>query len=448
MVKTFSKEISGWGRYPRANCNIYEPSTYEQIIDLFDTPLIARGMGRSYGDSSLQPIKTVVTKNLNKILYFNNEKGLITVQSGINVLELIDYILPKGWFIPVSAGTKYVSIGGMVASDVHGKNHHKDGSFGNFVKKIKLINSEKQLIECSPTKNSILFWKTIGGMGLTGVILEVTFSLLLVETSYIKNEITATRNLQETMQEFEFINSSKYVVAWIDCTTKGKNFGKSIVFKGEHVRKDEFPEKTISEKITIINKKKIKIPFVFPSWVLSPFTIKIFNFLYYLINSNKKTSFVDYDTFFYPLDAIENWNLIYGTKGFIQYQFVIPKDKSFDGLTKILKIFNKNKIYPFLTVLKLMGSKNKGALSFPMKGYTLACDFPINKNLFKMLDEIDLLLINYNGRVYLSKDSRISKKSFNLMYADEIKSFNLNADLKTKNKFSSLQSERLDITNL
>tara|TARA_B100000795_G_scaffold150551_1_gene112750 strand:+ start:27883 stop:29226 length:1344 start_codon:yes stop_codon:yes gene_type:complete len=447
MVISIFQEISGWGRYPKVKCKIYSPSEYSEIINLTVSPLIARGLGRSYGDSSLQPKGTIDTRKLNKILLFDQKKGIIQVQSGISVASLIEYILPKGWFMPVSAGTKYVSIGGMVASDVHGKNHHLDGSFGNFIKEIKIINKLKEIVTCSVDVKPELFWNTIGGMGLTGIIVEVSFSLLAIQTSFIKNEVIATRNLKETMMEFQSIKLSKYSVAWLDCTASGTSIGRSIIFKGEHALRNKLPNNLSRDPIKVKVKKNINIPFTFPEWILNKFTIKIFNFLYYFINKNKNSKFIDYDTFFYPLDSISNWNLIYGKKGFIQYQFVLPEDKSYEGIKQLIGIFQKYNIYPFLSVLKLMGDSSKGTLSFPMKGYSLALDFPISKNLFKMLNEFDNLVIKYSGKVYLTKDSRINKKDYKEMYKNQLRNFDILKDNKSV-KFSSLQSERLDFFNL
>ncbi len=429
-------KISGWGNYPKINCKVEIPSNENEIQFHDNEKIIPRGLGRSYGDSSLQANKTLITKNLNKIISFDEESGVICVQSGISSDELLKAIIPKGWFLPVSPGTKFVTVGGMVASDVHGKNHHLEGSFGDHLINLKIKISNSEVVYCSDDLNSDLFWATIGGMGLTGLILEIKFKLKKIQSYKINQEVITTQNLEDVMNLFEKYKNSTYTVAWIDCLAKGNSFGRSVFFKGEH--------KKSKEKVKYDPKYILRIPVYFPSWILNYFSIKLFNSFYFYFNKffNKKE--VDGDSFFYPLDKISEWNKIYGKNGFVQYQFIVPKKDSLKAIKEVLKKVTYSKEASFLSVLKLFKKGNKGLLSFPDEGYTLAMDFQANEKTFRLLKELDKIIIKYSGRIYLSKDSRLSKESFSSMNYNSEELRNILDKYNIKN-FHSQQSERLNI---
>jgi FAD/FMN-containing dehydrogenase len=436
--------LSGWGRYPRAECVVEKPSELAQININASKKLIARGMGRSYGDSSLQPLLTIDTSKLDKILNLDEAKGTISVQAGMTIVELIKTIVPKGWFLPVTPGTKFVTIGGMVASDVHGKNHHIDGSFGNHVISFKIIDAAGQEVFCSPKENPSIFWATIGGMGLTGIITSVSFNLIPIETSYIKQEVKVATSLDSAMKQLAECHSSTYSVAWIDCLAKGAKKGRSIIYTGEHIKSDDLPAAQRQTPFVKIKKSWLKIPFPFPTWILNNFSIRVFNSVYYFLNTIKKPSQTTIDKFFYPLDGLHNWNLIYGKNGFIQYQIVLPVEKSSKGLNEIIDKLAEFKSAPFLAVLKLMGEKNEGYLSFPRKGFTLAMDIPYNKNNLKLLENLDEIVLKYSGQIYLTKDSRLSAEMFRKTQPN-LKKFTQLREKNDLNKFSSMQSERLGL---
>ncbi len=444
MVKKKLVEISGWGRSIREKCNLVEfkPSNIKNIFK--EKKFIARGMGRSYGDSSLQRKQTINMVNHRQIIFFDKIKGILTVESGISINDVINRIIPQGFFMPVTPGSKFVTIGGMVASNVHGKNHHLDGGFSNFIISFVLLSNNGKKKTCSPSKNKDLFYATIGGMGLTGIILEVKFSLLKIETNLINQKIIPTKDLKETMKVFSENSKMKYSVAWIDCLARKKKLGRSIIFLGEHLTSEQLKKSRSNYEYSKSDRNILSIPFQMPSIILNNFTIRIFNFFYYHINKNKIPSTVGIDKFFYPLDKIRNWNLIYGKKGFLQYQFVIPLNKSYEGITEILQILERHKTYPFLTVLKQFKRKDIGILSFPIKGYTLALDFPITSKIYEVLDKLDDIVIKHKGRIYLTKDSRIPSSKFHLMYKKDIKKFLNNKFMKNR-KFNSHQSERLGI---
>jgi len=390
-------KVSNWGNYPSVEAEVHPTS------ETPDQAFIPRAMGRSYGDAALEHhiLDTRILKTS-----FELEGNLLITDAGSSLKEILEFIVPEGFFLPVSPGTKFISVGGAIASDIHGKNHHSEGSFGKYVEWIDIENSDGSF-RASKTENQVLFHSTIGGMGLTGVIKRAAIKLKKIETSLIDQEVIKLSNLTELLKAFKSYNSSTYSVAWIDCLSKGKSFGRSILFLGEHAKTGE---------LKIPKSRKLNIPFFFPSFSLNNLTIRIFNSLYFTKNKAKKDR-INYDTFFYPLDGIGNWNRIYGKNGFTQYQFVIPFEKGDEALLKIIQSMQEARFLPFLTVLKTLGDKtSKSPLSFPIRGYTLALDFKIRKGLFEFLNELDKIVIEYGGRVYLTKDCRLPKAHFEQMY--------------------------------
>lgn len=440
------KEIANWGNYPVMESDEKTFSFTEDIQQYVKqtTGYIPRGNGRCYGDASLAD-KTVSTLKYDKILSFDTEKGILECQSGLTLDKVLEVIVPKGWFLPVTPGTKFITVGGAVASDVHGKNHHIDGSFSNHILAMDILMGDGEIMTCSRENNAELFWSTCGGMGLTGIITRVVFDLKKIETSYIKQKQVKAKNLEEVLQFFEEYSHYTYSVAWIDCLKKGKNFGRSILILGEHAKVDELPANKKSEPLKFPAKKQITFPFNLPSFVLNKFTVKAFNFLYYGKNTKKEiNNVVSYEPFFYPLDAILHWNRGYGKKGFVQYQFVIPLENK-QGLIDILKRISDEGLGSFLAVLKVFG-KQDDLISFPMEGYTLALDFPIRDGLFKFLDELDEIVLQNNGRIYLSKDARMKPEIFKRSYARAEEFSGLIKKFNPDYKVNSIQALRLNIT--
>jgi decaprenylphospho-beta-D-ribofuranose 2-oxidase len=440
------KRLANWGNYPVVSS---EESTFSQESQLkeFVTShqhIIARGNGRCYGDASLGAHSISMLK-YDKVMAFDAENGIFECQSGLTLDQILDIIVPKGWFLPVTPGTKYITVGGAVASDVHGKNHHVDGAFSNHIINMDVITGNGSTICCTPTEESDLFWATCGGMGLTGVITRVKFSLKKIETAYIKQTQIKAKNLDEIIRLFEEYKHYTYSMAWIDCLKKGDGFGRSILIVGEHATMEELNDKQKQAPLKLPGKPKLTVPFNLPSFVLNTFTVKAFNWLYYGKNFKRViNNVVPYEPFFYPLDAILHWNRGYGKAGFVQYQFVLPLDKK-DGLAAILHRISDKGLGSFLAVLKVFGNQDS-LISFPMEGYTLALDFPVRDGLFEFLDELDAMVLAYGGRLYLSKDARMKQEVFWKSYpnatrfADIVQSYNVN------NRFTSLQSERLGIS--
>jgi decaprenylphospho-beta-D-ribofuranose 2-oxidase len=438
-------QITNWGNYPRINADEFFFETAAGLskkISLHDS-LIARGMGRCYGDASLG--KTIASSLwYNKITSLDLEQGIITCQAGVTLEEILNIVIPKGWVVPVSPGTKFITVGGAIAADVHGKNHHCEGTFTNHVLWIEIMQHDGAVIRCSNTENVELFHLTCGGMGLTGIILSASFRLKKIETSKMRCEKIRARNLEEIMQLFDDSSSWTYSVAWIDCLASGKSKGRSIMMRGEHASRKETGNEN---KFDVQEKRKFNVPFYFPGVALNSFTVRTFNEVYYRMAPAQAHKYISsFDSFFYPLDAIMHWNRIYGKRGFTQYQCVLPLESSRQGLSKILERLNKNNMGSFLAVLKLFGEQNQNILSFPMKGYTLAMDFPITEKLFPLLDELDNIVADFGGRIYLAKDSRIKSEMLKRMYpaygkfSEGVRKYN------PAFRFRSLQSDRIGIT--
>lgn len=408
MKPNFVKKVTNWGNFPVVEKEIRSEDQYSKIKEfiLSHNEVIARGNGRSYGDSSLGE-SIFSTKKLNKFISFDRLNGIIECESGVLLSEVLEVCVPQGYFLYVTPGTKFITVGGAVASDVHGKNHHAEGCFSEYVIDFKLMNEKGDIITCSREENSDKFWATIGGMGLTGIILSVKFKLKNIESAYIRQESIKAENLDEIFKLFEQSESWTYTVAWIDCLQKGENIGRSILMRGEHAFQHQLPEKLRNTPLRLKKKFSPKVPFYFPGFVLNALTVKIFNFFYYKKQAKKEVkNFIDYETFFYPLDFVNDWNKIYGKSGFIQYQMMIPKDKGREGMQRILETIAKSGNGSFLAVLKLYGKENPQAYnSFPFEGYSLALDFKVNKKLKKLVDQLDSIVEEYNGKIYLTKDS-------------------------------------------
>jgi len=438
MINKNKVKISGWGGFPKLMLDLINVRNEKHLKIIIPSigKFIARGNGRSYGDSSLSSICVSNIQN-NKILEFDNKTGVMRCESGILLSEIIEIFVPRGWFLKVTPGTKLITIGGAIASDVHGKNHHKDGCFSTSLIEIRLMLSDGSIVNCSQQERKELFLATCGGMGLTGVILEATFSLKSILSQNIKQTTIKTKNLHQTFDAFEKYADATYSVAWIDCLSKGDAIGRSLLMTGEF--SDDCD-------LSYSSKRVVSIPFNFPSIVLNYFSVKLFNALYYFkAKQGVSHQNVGLDSFFFPLDSVGSWNRIYGRNGFVQYQFILPKKESLDGLTKILEKISDIGLGSFLAVLKLYGKENENYLSFPMEGYSLALDFKIQKGLFNFLKELDQIVLEYNGRIYLAKDSRVGKSVFEKGYPNIERFREFRKSQGMKEKFTSLQSERLGL---
>ena len=440
------KQIANWGNYPVIEANEDSFAFPEQLQELLlrEKSFIPRGNGRCYGDASLAG-STISTLKFDKILSFDKLTGIFECQSGLTLDQILDVIVPAGWFLPVTPGTKFITVGGAVASDIHGKNHHVDGSFSNHILEMDIVLAAGNTVTCSPAMNADLFEATCGGMGLTGIISCVKFQLKKIETSFIRQKQIKAANLEELIQLFDEYNHYTYSVAWIDCLKKGDQFGRSILMLGEHAELKDLDENQKKNPLYLPKKKQINFPINLPSWVLNVFTVKAFNFLFYSKNFKKEiNNVVGYEPYFYPLDAILHWNRGYGKKGFVQYQFVIPLDAK-KGLIEILQRISNKGLGSFLAVLKVFG-KQESIISFPKEGYTLALDFPVRAGLLEFLDELDQVVLQYGGRLYMSKDARMKPDILKQGYPDLEKFKDIVRKYNPDGKIHSIQSDRLFLT--
>ncbi len=448
-----TSQLSGWGNYPTLESHaitVRHTNDIPNAIHAFQQnksknipppSLIASGLRRSYGDSALAQ-QTLHTQTLNHFLSFDESQGVVHCAAGVSLAELLNVFIPKGWFLPVTPGTQFVTVGGAIASDVHGKNHHLDGCFSQHILNLTLCLASGEQITCSLTEHRELFLATCGGMGLTGVVVSATLKLIPIESAFIQETTWKTNNLAETLEQFDAHQNTTYSVAWIDCLTKGKHLGRSLLMLGEHAPQQESP----ANNLKIAPPSKLNVPFNMPNALLNALTVKAFNTLYYHKTRQKESQrLVHYAPYFYPLDSIQNWNRLYGKKGFTQYQFVLPKAAGLEGLTQILTEIVNSKRGSFLAVLKVFGAKNANYLSFPMEGYTLAIDFKIDPTLFAFLDKLDEIVLHYGGRLYLAKDARMSEKTFKQSYPNWESFQAIRQQYGADQCFNSLQSKRLGL---
>ncbi len=430
--------LLSWGMYPKINNTALKFGTEKVLLKLLEghRELIAHGNGRSYGDSALNDYVVHVRPH-DYFIDFDEKNGLLHVQAGVLLSEILEAFVPRGWFLKITPGTKLITVGGAIASDVHGKNHHIEGCFSQSVKEFNMMLADGRVVTCSKTATPELFRATCGGQGLTGIILDAKIHLKKIHSKFIHQTTIKTANLQETFHAFESCRHEPYSVAWIDCLAKGPQLGRCLLMTGTFGK---------DGRLDLQNKNKLSIPINFPSFILNRFSVQTFNKLYYgKVRKGVSHQKVGIDSFFYPLDAIGHWNRIYGKNGFTQYQFILPKAASYEGLQKVLKTIADSGKGSFLAVLKLYGPANDNYLSFPMQGYSLALDFKIETGLFELLDRLDEIVVEHGGRIYLTKDVRVKKEIFQQGYPhiDTFRKFR--SDNQMDQKFHSLQSKRLEL---
>jgi len=434
---TYTSKISGWGGFPKKKAQLLSPHSYSAMQAEVQTKqtLISRGMGRSYGDSANASV-VLQTTLCDHFIEFDTNAGLLTTESGITLREILKVIVPKGWFLPVTPGTSYVTLGGAIASDVHGKNHHVAGTFGEHVKSMTLLLGTGEVVNASPTEHIDLFQATCGGMGLTGVILHATIQLFPIQSSFINQKIIKADCIETACEMFEENTKATYSVAWIDCLATGKNLGRSVLMLGEHAN---------NGGLNLAIKNPITTPIHTPASLLNRMTIKTFNSAYWHIAKDNKTHTVPLMSYFYPLDAIGSWNKLYGKAGFVQFQFVIPKADGVANMRKLLTEIAKSGQGSFLAVLKQFGRANENLLSFPTEGYTLALDFKITTSIVKLLYELDDMVTHMGGRVYLTKDAVMRETTFKSTYPKWKQFESVRQKYGAIGKFCSTQSMRLGL---
>jgi FAD/FMN-containing dehydrogenase len=414
-AKSKERQYYSWGRHPKPHDQaIVRLSSLKSplLLPSEGRSVLPYGLGRSYGDSCLNNNNALIPcSGFDNFISFDAQSGVLTAEAGVSLASILKTFVPKGWFLPVSPGTKFVTLGGAIANDIHGKNHHVAGTFGCHVRRFELLRSTGERLVCSPHENQHLYAATIGGLGLTGLITWVEVQLIPITSPYLDTRTTKFRNLDEF---FDISRESdalfEYSVSWVDCTSQGAQMGRGLFMAGNFSERTK-PGRRLSPSIPF--------PCEAPSWLLNSFFMKSFNTLYY----NKQLSRVvngltHYEPFFYPLDAILDWNKMYGARGFFQYQFVVPFEQDRSIIKEIFARITASKRASFLAVLKTFGGvQSPGLLSFPRKGVTLALDFPNDgAPTLQLMSELDAIVFQAGGCLYPAKDARMSPEAFKASY--------------------------------
>lgn len=435
--KINSSRISGWGGYPFQEAEIINPISLTDYYIHYhrNESVIARGLGRSYGDSA-NASTVIQTTYCDHFIAFDTNTGLLTVEAGMSLRDILKVTVKHGWFLPVTPGTSYVTVGGAIASDVHGKNHHVAGTFGQHVVAITMLLGSGDLVTTSPTQLPDLFHATCGGMGLTGFILTCTIQLIPINSAFITQKTIKAGSIEEACDIFELNSTASYSVAWIDCLKAGKQLGRSVLMIGEH---SEFGG------LDLKLQNPVTIPIHTPSALLNSMTMRAFNMAFWTKAKHNKTQIISLIPYFYPLDAIGGWNKLYGKSGFLQYQFVLPKVGGVVNMKKILTEIVKSGAGSFLAVLKQFGPANNNLLSFPMEGYTLALDFKMTSSIIALLHRMDDMVTDMGGRIYLTKDAIMREQTFKMTYPKWQEFEVVRQKYGAIGKFASAQSKRLGL---
>jgi len=443
------KPIAPWGRFP--TCEGVETFPETPRASAFPAGrFLVRGLARSYGDACVQR-RVLSSRKWKRLWAFDQKKGLLTCEAGLSLAEILEYAVPQGWFLPVTPGTKWVSLGGAIASDVHGKNHHASGSFSRHVVEIELLLPSGEVLRTSPKRRPEVFAATCGGMGLTGVIRSATLKLEKIETAYLSQSVYRAENLAELMALIEARGGEPFTVAWLDVNASGKSMGRGHLITGHWASARELEKAGIPREkwLSVHRPPKFKLPWTLPNFVASLANAvgwKCASWVYHrLPRKYASPSLVHYDPFFYPLDFIDDWNRAYGKNGFLQWQCVLPREKSAEGVRLILETCQKAGLHSFVTVLKLFGKGNGYPLSFPMEGYILCLDFNRTERLFPVLDRLDEIVVARGGRIYLAKDARMSARTFAKGYPGLPAFRKIKKALDPEGRLASLQAERLGL---
>jgi FAD/FMN-containing dehydrogenase len=408
-------QFESWGRYPKYNARvipIHWQSDFPASIAGMQDCALPVGMGRSYGDVCLLKDGTLLqTTGMNRLIAFDPATGTLTAEAGITLAQVLDFAVPRGFFLPVTPGTKYVTLGGAIANDIHGKNHHVAGTFGAHVPSFELVRTDGSRLLCSATENSDWYAATIGGMGLTGFIPWATLRLIPIVSRAIDVEYTHFHGIDEFLALTQSHAHSTYTVSWIDCVSTGRNFARGIFMAGEH--------STIPGELKPSPEPKLVFPFDAPAFALNRYSVAAFNALYFHKQIQPHKLFVqDYEPYFYPLDIALHWNRLYGSRGLLQFQYAIPWEHAREGTIAILREVAESGLASFLAVLKAFGDvPSPGMMSFPQPGITLALDFPIKPGVsFPLFQRLADMTLEFGGRLYPAKDAAMTAAQFQTFY--------------------------------
>ncbi len=394
------RELSNWGHYPTTKAEICFPSCEEEVRRevLQQHRLIARGNGRCYGDAALAS-NVLSTLRLNRILSFDARQGIVEVEAGVLLADLLDLIVPAGWFFHVTPGTRFITVGGAIACDVHGKNHPHKGCFSNWLLDFVLMRADGSVVQCSRQQNRDLFWQTCGGMGWTGIILSARFQLMPISSVFLRQRTLKASRLEALIDAFETNRSWPYAVAWIDGLARREQLGRGVVLLAEHMETPKVRALAFPKRLAL------NVPVYAPHFLLNPKAIWMHNQLYFARARNGERQ-IDLEQCFYPLDRLRNWSRLYGRRGFVQYQFGLPEAQCLTGFQQVLALLHQSQDVPFLGVVKRHGERPAEAVhSFPERGYSLALDFPRTPTLPALIARLDDLVWSLGGKVYLAKDA-------------------------------------------
>ena len=417
-----TRELTGWSRTAPTGATVATPTTPEglaaTVADAPERGVIARGLGRSYGDAAQNAGGRVAdATGVRRLLSFDGQTGMVTAESGLSLDGLLRVVVPQGWFVPVSPGTRHVTVGGAIAADVHGKNHHHDGSFAQHVRSLRL-RTPAGIVEIGPDQDPELFWATAGGMGLTGVILDATFALQPITTSRLLVDTERTTDLDDALDRMSRGDHGyHYSVAWIDLVATGAAMGRSVLTRGDFAPVDALAETDRPEPLAYDPSVRLAAPPWVPNLALNRLSVRAFNEVWYRKHPRHRTGELQaIPPFFHPLDFVKGWNRIYGSRGFLQWQMVVPFGAE-PTLRRAVEALSGEGRPSFLAVLKRFGASDPGPLSFPMPGWTLALDIPAgDATLGPLLDTLDRDVAEAGGRIYLAKDSRLDPGLLAAMY--------------------------------
>jgi FAD/FMN-containing dehydrogenase len=431
-------ELAGWGRLPRPG----REQLSEDLTAITQGATLSRGLGRSYGDSSLPADpsdKVAGTRLADRILAFDERSGTLRGEAGLSLAELNRLFMPRGWFTPVTPGTKFVTLGGMVASDVHGKNHHQQGCFGAHVSQLKMRLADDSIVECSPTQNDDLFYGTIGGMGLLGHILEVEFKMHSIASPWLWTERKRVHDIDEFLDALaEAADNWPMTMGWIDCLNGGDSLGRGVLMAGRWATAHEGPSSPPRRP------PQVKLPVELPNWALNPLTARIFNAGYYWGHLRREAKgIMSPEPFFYPLDSILEWNKAYGSRGFTQYQCVLPRHSGAAAVREFMELLTRLGGASPLCVIKDCGPEGKGVLSFPLEGTSIAVDMAVGPQTQGIVDRLNEFVIAVGGRIYLTKDRFTRAEHYRAMEPRLPRFLELRQKWDPNRKLRSAQSQRL-----
>ena len=447
-MRTTTSELSGWGLYPRSQSQVTAPASVDGVrAALSAEGTIARGLGRSYGDAALNAGRRVLLmSHLDRILSFDAERGVVCCEAGVSLSQLIERFAPQGWFPLITPGTRYVTVGGCIANDVHGKAHHAQGSFLESVLSMRLMLASGEVVTLSRDESPELFYGCFGGMGLLGIVLDATLRLRRITTTYFRQQAFVADDLEGLVQLMvEHDASFLYSVATIDPLAKGARLGRGVLTVGDHASLDDLPKALAKDPLRVGGSPLVGVPLELPVATVNPVTLKLLHTVIKRVLA-RAAPLVHADRFFFPLDAIANWNRGYGHHGFTQYQFVIPRADGVRCLRQLLEAIVAAEVLPTLNVLKRLGPQNAAPLSFPMEGFTLAVDIPIRPGTEALTRRLDAMVAEAGGRIYLGKDAYLLPQSFDRMYPRHAEWRALKARVDPATVFQSDLSRRVGLT--